>query len=463
MSLRLVARDPDKAYVSDMLWLPKRFIPEKAIKDGLQYWDVEDGRAVQRNLWQETRHHLICPREYLKPDQYHLYPFPFVDLTPTEFPKAQFEVKHDPRDDDQRRAYEALRVSSGGILNLACGKGKTFLALKRAAELRRPTLIVVHNSFLFNQWLTESIPKHVDIDEDVGVIQGPRFDWERPLTIAMIQTLAARLEEGKIPQGFREHFGTVVYDEVHHLSAPVFVQTAPLITGMRYGLTATDKRADGFDFIYKYHLGDVFYSDLKQKLIPRIYFQLTPVYVDLKREEVRDKKGELNIPRLRSFIGGLDESNNFRAHCIREALNEGRKILCVSHSKEQLLQLHAMFPGSGLVVQEVPMEDRSRIVRTSRVSFAIAQLAFEGLDDDEIDTVFVLLPFKQPNDLQQVMGRAQREKAGKRTPTIVIFDDIRVGPLHGMCRSMQQLCKEWDKHVPGMPALEYTVLSAPKF
>ncbi len=463
MGLRLVVRDPDKAYVSDMLWLPKKLVPVKAIKDGLQYWDVEGKQAVMRYLWEETTHHLICPREYIKPSSYNQYPFPFVDLTPTKFPNAAFWVKHEPRNEEQQKAYEALKASSGGVLNLACGKGKTFLALKHAADIGRPLLVVVHNSYLFDQWVNKAIPFHVGIDEPVGVIQGNRFDWQRPITVAMIQSLASRMEDGKIPPEFRDHFGTVVYDEVHHLSAPVFVQTAPLITGLRYGLTATEKRADGFEFIYKYHLGDVFYTDLTQKLIPRIYFQLTPVFVDLNKAEVRDKKGELNIPKLRSYVGTLDTALNFRAKCIQEALDEGRKILCVSHSKEQLVRLHEMFPGSGLVVQETPVEERSDIVRKSRVAFAIAQLGFEGLDDDELDTVFILLPFKQPHDLQQVMGRVQRQKDDKKTPTVIVFDDIRVSPFHGMCKTMQSLLKSWDKHVPGMPPLAFTILNAPNF
>lgn len=463
MGLKLVTREPDKAYVSDMLWLPKKLVPLKAIKDGLQYWDVDGKQAVLRQLWQETSHHIVCPREFIKPSQYALYPFPFVDLTPQKFPNAAFFVRHEPRDDDQKRAFDALHAAPGGILNLACGKGKTFLALKHAAEVGRPLLVVVHNSYLLDQWVNKAIPFHVTIDEPVGIIQGSRFDWQRPITVAMIQTLAARMEDGKIPPEFRDHFGMVVYDEVHHLSAPVFVQTAPLITGLRYGLTATEKRADGADFIYKYHLGDVFYTDLKQKLIPRIYFQLTPVYVDLNREEVRDKNGEPNIPRLRSFIGGLEASNEFRAKCIQEGLDQGRKILCVSHSKEQLIKLHEMFPGSGLVIQETPVEERSTIVQNSQLAFAIAQLGFEGLDDAALDAVYILLPFKQPGDLQQVMGRIQRITDDKKTPVVVIFDDIRVGPFHGMCRKMQSLLKDWDKHVPGMPALDYTILNAPNF
>lgn len=463
MDLRLVLREPDKAYISDMLWLPKKLVPQQAIKEGLQYWDVEGKQAVMRRLWEETEHHLICPREYIKPSQYSQYPFPFVDLTPKKFPKAAFEVVHEPRDEDQRKAWEAVTLSNGGILNLACGKGKTFLALKKAAELRCPLLVVVHNSYLFDQWINDAIPKHVILPhgEKVGVIQADRFDWNHPITIAMIHTLAARFEEGRIPSEFRDHFGVVVYDEVHHLSAPVFVQTAPAITGLRFGLTATEKRADGFDFIYKYHIGDVFYTDLTQKLLPRIYFQLTPVYVDLKRDEVRDKKGELNIGRLRSFVGEMDESNIFRAKCIQEALDKDRKILCVSHSKKQLIRLHEMFPGSGLIVEETPVEERSNIVRKSRVSFAIATLGFEGLDDDQLDTVFALLPFKGPNDLQQVMGRMQRPLDDKKTPLLIIFEDVRIGPFRAMCKTMKENLKDWDKHVPGMPPLDFTILSAP--
>jgi len=462
MTLKIVNRDEDKAYVYDMLWLPKKLVPVKAIKEGLQYWDVKAQKQILRKLWEETEHHIICPREYIKPEQYSAYDFPFVDITPKDFPKAGFSVIHEPRDEDQRQALEALGKSSGGILNLACGKGKTYLALKHASLVGCPLLVIVHNSFLLNQWVGDAITKHVVLPkgEKVGIIQEDQFDWKRPITVAMIQTLSSRFKEGKIPPEFREHFGMVVYDEVHHLAAPVFVTTAPLITGLRYGLTATEKRTDGFDFIYKYHIGDVFYSDLKQDLIPRIYFQLTPTYVDVTKPEVKDVNGELNIGKLRGFVGDLKDSNEFRAKCIREALDEGRKILCVSHSKNQLRNLHEMFPGSGLIIQETPTEERSKIVRNSRISFAISSLGFEGLDDDTIDTVFVLLPFKAPNDLQQVMGRCQRPKDEKKTPVVVIFDDVRIKPFHYMCHTMKKLLKEWDKHVPGMPSLNFTILPA---
>lgn len=468
--LRLVKRDPDKAYISNNLWLPKRLIPVQAIKEGLQFWDVEKGSSVLKLLWSETKDHLICPREYIKPEQYTKFPFPFIDITPKRFPKAHFFVKNDPRDDDQRAANRAFASASGGILNLACGKGKTFLALKQAEHLGCPLLVVVHNTFLMNQWANEAIPTHVELrpNQRVGIIQGDRFEWEHPITVAMIHSLAARLQAGKIPPEMWAHFGMVVFDEVHHLAAPLFVTTAPIIQGRRYGLTATDKRSDGTDFIYKMHIGDIFYSDLKQKLLPRIYFQYTPVFCNLDRDEIKDRNKEFHLGKLRSFIGTLPESNAFRANCLQAALDDpaGRKILAVSHSKDQLIALHEMFPDSGLIVQETPQEDRSSIVRKSRLTFAISTLGFEGLDDDNIDTVFVLLPFgsdqSPPNDLQQVIGRAQREKKGKNTPVVTIFDDVNIRPLHKTCMTMRKQLASWDKHVPGMPALTFSTIHVSK-
>lgn len=464
---RLIVRDPNKAYVSDNLWLPKAKIAEKPIKEALQFWDVEKGNAVLRRLWDETRDHLITPREYIKPSQYPQFPFPFVDLAPKQFPRTNIWVKKDPRDEAQRAALSAFSQSQAGILNLACGKGKTFLALKKAEELGCPALVIVHNTFLMNQWVEEAIPKLLELPpgESVGVVQGQTFDWKHPITVAMIHTLANMAGDGRIPPEFRKHFGIAIWDEVHHLSAPVFLQSASIPLGVRYGLTATDKRADAMDFIYKYHLGDIFFSDLVQKLIPRVYFQATPIKFSLDIPEVKDVNGKLHMSKLGSYMGEHDKSNEFRASCIREALSHGRKIICISKSKIQLIRLHEMFPDSGLIVEETPQAERSNIVRKSPVTFAISNLGSEGLDDDTLDTVFVLLPMGSrnapPNELQQVMGRIQREKEGRNHPVVVIFDDVYVKPLHYQCRVMKDALKAWDKHVPGMPALDFTDLPFP--
>jgi superfamily II DNA or RNA helicase len=452
--LRVVRRESDKAYVSDMLWLPKKKVAETAVKEALQFWAVEKGSPVLQKLWDETNSHIICPREFLAPESYQLYPFPFVDLTPSKFSKTNMWFKGELRG-NQIDAYDAFSRARSGVLNLAPGKGKTVLALKKAADIGCPTLIVVHTSYLYEQW-RERIAQFLELPykKQVGRIQGPDFDWHQPIAIAMIHTLSNRVDKGDIPPEFTKHFGMVIFDEVHHLSAPEFVKSAPLIRGLRYGLTATANRLDGMEFIYRYHIGNIFYTDLRQDLIPRVYFQLTPIVIDRDSPEVLDVSGQINIPKLRSHVGRMEAANKFRAHCIREALSTGRKILALSHSKMQLRLLHEMFPNSGLIIQETPQATRTEIVQKSRVCFAIAQLGAEGLDDEDLDTLFVLTPFSSPNDLQQFVGRIQREKEGKRTPVVSIFDDVHIKEFHGLCHKLKRTFREWKMPIE--------VLHAPK-
>lgn len=438
--LCLVRREPDKAYVADKLWLPKAYVAVDALKQSLQYYLAKDRTMILERLWDETRDHLIVPREFIAPKDYTRYPFPFVDLTPRRFPVSGLHSRITLRDARQEAAYAALASTHSGLLNLAPGRGKTVLALKRIADLGCPGLVVVHNTFLYEQWQNQ-IAKFVSLPprEEVGTIQGEKFDWEHPITIAMIHTLALRAKADKIPPEFQRHFGVVFYDEVHHLAAPLFCSTAPLILGHRYGLTATDKRADGLEFIYNYALGPVFYSDMTPEMMPEVFFQQTPVDIDLKDPKVHDIYGEVNISKLRSYLGRDPVGNEFRYHCIKEAYDSGRKILAVGHAKDQLIEMSKLFPDSGLVIQETPQKERPDIVAKSRVAFAIARLGIEGLDDPSMDVLFFLTPFSSENDLIQALGRIQRSHAGKRIPIVVIFEDNRVRPLYHLCAKLKKI------------------------
>lgn len=459
-SLRLPVRTPGKAYIDRLLWLPKWGVRWQAITDALEFWDVEGRNPVRVRLWENSEHHIGVPREFLKVSDYPSYPFQFVDLTPRFYPKSGMSFDTPLRDEKQKEAYAALTTHPNGILNLGCGKGKTVLALKRIVELGCPGLVVVHNTYLLNQWM-ERIEQHVKLPagEKIGVVQGPKFDWERPITIAMIHTLASKALEGKLPLEFVRHFGVGVYDEVHHLAAKMFSQTAHILMGHRYGLTATPKRLDGLEYIYNYHLGPVFYVDTEQDLIPRSYFQLTPTIMDLSKSnsDVRDKTGELNISMMRSALGSDVEATRFRWRCIMEAANNGRKILAVSHSKKQLLALHEMTPNSAVIIEETPQDERSALVKNSQITYAIAKLGVEGLDDPKLDTLFFLTPFTSENDLEQAMGRVgTRDAAAKKGhPIAIIFDDVHIPPFHHMCKRLKSKLSEWSYPFQILPAPDF--------
>lgn len=449
MRLLIPVKEPNKAYVSNQLWLPK----EGNVLGGVRVEPIQKaleftvGRAQEVGvirLWEESRNHIICPREFLPTSQYPKYRFPFVDLRP-KFGDRYFQDLVEPRDEAQQRAWEALAANDNGILNLGCGKGKTKLSMKKIAQMGVPTLVIVPEGGILDQWKKsifgdERTPRGLRFDGGLGIVQGTTMDWKRPLTLALVTTLALKIRDGKLPEEFFRYFGLIIYDEVHMIGAPVFSQTAWPFYGDRIGLTATVQREDGLDPIYRYHIGEPFYSDIKQDLVPLVYFQKTPVTLDT-RSTIRNNMTNLGL--VRSMLGVDLVANTYRYWAIKEALDQGRKILCLSHSKNQIRLMHALFPGSGLITAETPREDRLEILRSSQVCFAIAKLGTMGLDDDRLDTLFWLTPFRSLIALQQSIGRVQRSLPGKRQPVVVVFEDWLVPVLKNLCRRLKSTFRQW--------------------
>lgn len=324
----------------------------------------------------------------------------------------------------------------------------TKLALKKIAQKKVPTLVVVPDGGIMTQWQEaimggDHTPQGLAFDGALGTIQGPTFEWGPgyPITVALITTLALKIRDGKVPEEFFRYFGLVVYDEVHQLGAPVFSLVASPFYGDRIGLTATVQREDGLDPIYRYHLGEPFYSDLTQDLVPRIYFWETPAKVEF--EKSCKVNGMVNISLLRTKVGRDLVGNTYRYWAIKDALEQGRKLLVLSHSKDQLKLFHAMFPDSGLIVSETPREERTSILRSNQLVFAISRLGSQGVDDDRLDTLYWFTPFRSKIALQQSMGRIQRALAGKKTPVMVVFEDRAIGPMKQLCRTLRSNLKSW--------------------
>lgn len=447
MDLTFVPKESDKAYVSNSLWLPKSGVRVGPVQRALEFivYNESSKEQVQLRLWDESTGHIICPREFLPASEYGKFAFPFIDLRP-EFQHVEFEDLVTPRDEEQQRAWEALRQNDNGLLNLACGKGKTKLSLKKIAQRRTPTLVIVPDTGILDQWVesifgneAKGMRPGLKFDGELGLIQGAVFKWASPVTLALVTTLYKRIEDGKVPEEMFRYFGQVIYDEVHRIGAPKFSMTAKPFYGDRIGLTATAEREDGLDPIYRYHIGDPFYSDLTQAIVPDIYFQQTPAK---PRWDDCLVNGAVNISLLRGMLGGDLTANTFRYWHIRAALEAGRKVIALSHSKKQLYLMHAMFPGSGLIVQGV--KDRMNVLRNSQVCFAIAKLGSEGIDDDALDTLFWLTPFRSKNALQQSIGRVQRPREGKKKPVVVIFEDWLAPPVKNLCKAVKAELKKWS-------------------
>jgi superfamily II DNA or RNA helicase len=451
-----VEKQPDKAYVSNKLWIPKSKIRSQALQNALEFYvSGPDGQEILR-LWSESKHHIIAPREFIPVSQYPNYKFPFVDLRPS-FGSIEVEDLVVPRDGEQEKAWQALAANNNGILNLACGKGKTKLAVKKIAQRKTPTLVIVPDGGILSQWQEAILGSHrtapgLKLNDELGLIQADAFDWQHSVTLALVTTLAIRIKNGDVPPEMFRYFGQIIYDEVHRIGAPMFSLTAEPFYGDRIGLTATVQREDGLDPIYRYNIGEPFYTDLSQELIPRIYFWQTPSHYDWESCKINNI---INISKLRSKAGMNLTGNTYRYYAIKEALDQGRKVLCLSHSRNQLFLMASLFPEAGIITSKTKKHERMAILRNSQVCFAISKLGSEGIDDDKLDTLFWLTPFKSRISLQQSMGRIQRPLPDKKQPVMVVFEDWFVPPMKNLCRELRSRLSHWGYKVENLAPMPF--------
>lgn len=417
------------------LWLPRSKVNARAIRYSLAVGDMPSEALL-------TDTHVRVPRHYLRKQD---VPKPIKVSGPPLLTRPPIGVKTELFD-YQVAPFMSMWRNGGGVLNLGCGYGKTVVSLHYIGTRGLKALVVVNQLNLISQWIGEATT-HLTIDKaQIGVVQADKWDWEdKDLVIASIHTLSKRGD--KVPQGFYESFGLVVFDECHHLSAPMFRGLCPKFIGERHGLSATPQREDGLESVFTNHLGRVHYSQIEQQLIPDCVFVETPVGPEaMDADEVKDRAGEVNHRRLCAYLGNLDVRHQICLSQIRALVDEGHHVLCLSHSVDHVEKMHADVPNSGLACGSVPAEQRVENIKNHRVSFATIDVAAEALNVPSLSALVILTPFgarMRGNTLQQVLGRIQRQKAGKLPPKAVFIADFQVPICRGLLRQLAKCLDRW--------------------
>lgn len=434
-----------RTVLSADMWIPLEMVgnPEAVLRSAvIQTVNNRTGAIQQISLARKEKYHLVMNRHLHEDWRERIPTWETVDLSPT-WDDVDFGDQINLRNEEQKQAWGRLQPAPNGILNLACGKGKTVLALKKIADRRFPAIVIVNNEGLIDQWAERATQFLGLSGDEIGVVQGPKAQWDRPLVLAMIHTLAQRADQ--IPMEVRRRFGTVVFDEVHHLSAATFLRTAPLFFGNRYGLTATAQREDGLEGAYYAQIGGIFHSDLRGDLQATTYFKTTPFRLNPDAWQITDRTGEFSAGKLYTYLAELTERNSLLLGLVDEALDSGRKVLVLTHSADHPEILKKMFEAragaknltAGAISGKTPGAARTQIIQQSNVSFATFQVAREGLDVAALDTVIFATPFKAWGAFQQGKGRIERRHPGKKEPIVVVLEDVGIGPCRGMCRSLK--------------------------
>ena len=141
--------------------------------------------------------------------------------------KINFTFKGDLRplqQDIVSSVLEHMKKYDGGGICVGCGSGKTVMAINIAHTLKIKTLVIVHKTFLLNQW-KERFEQFTDAS--VGTIQQNKIDTDgKDIVIGMLQSIAKEKYDLDI---FRD-FGLVIFDEAHHAPSKFFSRALPVIS-----------------------------------------------------------------------------------------------------------------------------------------------------------------------------------------------------------------------------------------
>lgn len=320
---------------------------------------------------------------------------------PTQLPEFKFELRP-----SQRVVYDAL--DDCAIINAWVSWGKTFTALAIAAKLSQKTLVVTHTTNLRNQWEKE-VKKCFGIQP--GRIGSGDFQVSSPIVCGNIQSLYRRIDD------IKHLFGTVILDEMHHVSSPTFTRIIDEMPARyKIGLTGTLERKDGRHVVFRDYFGTQIHKPPKENY-------MTPS-IDVIKSEVRFLDGSYTPWAERiNHLANNEEYVNSVALIAAKYAAEGHKVLVVSDRVAFLKVCHRLVgENSVCITGDMDFEEREKtmsMIGEKDILFGTQSIFSEGISLDKLSCLVLATPINNEPLLTQLIGRVIRKKEGKCQPKVV--------------------------------------------
>ncbi|MFQ3308385.1 MAG: DNA excision repair protein ERCC-3 [Candidatus Nanohaloarchaea archaeon] len=150
--------------------------------------------------------------------------------------KIGCDLTIDLREYQQEYVDKAYDERAAVLANPA-GSGKTVTSIGLMAKIDAPTLVLVPQRSLVNQWKREILDKTTLTEDQIGEYHGGQKKM-KDVTIATYHMAAEKTSL------FRKDWGLIIFDEVHHIPSKMFRKTANLQSTRRIGLSASPVRED---------------------------------------------------------------------------------------------------------------------------------------------------------------------------------------------------------------------------
>jgi len=389
----------------------KPYIPSVFVKP--QY-------VTSYKVFNETDTHLYVPKHF------GIQKFGEVpeDKLPVKTGDAFWEFKGAIRDSQKEVVNSYLCPEPrDGIISLQTGGGKTVCALYIASKIGVQTIVLVHNTFLLDQWIdriSAFLPK-----ARIGRLQGDTIDVEnKDIIVAMLQSIALK----EYDKSVFANIGMVIVDECHHIASEAFSRAIPKLTCKHMlGLSATPERKDKLMYVINWFLGPILYmSNTADKIDAGVKVEVYE-FNDADEEFntiIYNNSGVMFTSLMVNKLVAFEARNKFINLIIQDVFEDtDRQLLVLTDRVEHTETILKNLPDeirsqSCILGRKVSSKDRAEFCASRRILIATYQMVKEGFDVATLNTLVIATP--RP-DVDQIVGRILRvEKEGRKISPLII-------------------------------------------
>ena len=317
-----------------------------------------------------------------------------------------------------------------GIIKARPGIGKTVMSTFLATKLGLKTIIIVDNSNLLKQWVN-AFYQFTDVGVDnMSIFKQKLFQVDTPITIAMIQTLTRRLKTD-LKKTYdiinNNHFGLVIYDEVHNTSSAQEFSKGSLLfrTKNIIGLSATPFQTGASEILMLNTIGDILYESNDYELTPKYKFVYYESNLNNKYKFAINKVTDYKIRKAvyNKAIVECDSYFELMLDYTNKLLRDNHKIMIICFTRKQV-ELISKKLSDNSVENTMFYGGQKNLNYDENVIVATYSFAGKGFDYDKLSAMILACPLSGKKSLIQVVGRILRTCPGKTAPEVVDLVDL---------------------------------------